>query len=192
MFSPLVSSVLWIMTWLYSLLLEAWPFRVFTTTAQWEARQVYLYRDKSADLKRKAFDCSSVQVRASSSLFLSNLCLIYICTGSISHLIVKSCPQIAIFVLFQFSYKLKTVSHLADVGVWIFMASKSKVDFGKGNTIQCCDTCVVVSCFAGVYKSREDLLYIWVSSIGVAVESVSTVKNWGLQMLNIIIFIFLL
>ena len=82
---------------------------------------MYLYRDKSADLKRKAFDCCSVQVRASSSLFLSNLCLIYICTGSISHLIVKSCPQIAIFAFFQFRYKLKTVSHLADVGVSEFL-----------------------------------------------------------------------
>lgn len=119
--SPLVSSVSWITTWLYSLLLEAWPFWVFTTTAQWEARQVYLYRDKSADLKRKAFDCSSVQVRASSSLFSSNLCLIYICTGSISHRMFKSCPQIAIFSFFQFSYKLKTVSHLADVGVGEFL-----------------------------------------------------------------------
>ena len=119
--SPLVSSVSWITTWLYSLLLEAWPFWVFTTTAQWEARQVYLYRDKSADLKKKAFDCSSVQVRASSSLFSSNLCLIYICTGSISHRMFKSCLQIAIFSFFQFSYKLKTVSHLADVGVGEFL-----------------------------------------------------------------------
>ena len=93
---------------------------------------MYLYRDKSADLKRKAFDCSSVQVRASSSLFLSNLCVIYICTGSISHLIVKICPQIAIFVFFQFSYKLKTVSHLADVGVIEFLwRAKAKFTLGR-------------------------------------------------------------